>query len=83
MAVRIAAESLNSLRVFSARDGAAEGKPRVTEGNGRITTRLWQRQNYALVAWFATFSLQIMQPLSRSSLYLLPLILRSLHSGSI
>lgn len=36
VAVRIAVESLNSLRVFS----AAEGKPHVPEGNGRITTGL-------------------------------------------
>lgn len=41
VAVRIAAASLNSLRVFSALDGAAERKPHVTECNGRITTRLW------------------------------------------
>lgn len=83
VAVRIAAESLNSLRVFSVRDGVVEGKPHVTEGKGKITTRLWQRQNCALVACFVTFSLQIIQSLSHSSLYLLPLILRSLHSGSI
>jgi len=40
VALRIAAESLNSLRVVSLWGVAAEGKPHVTEGNRSITTRL-------------------------------------------
>lgn len=54
-----------------------------SEGNGKIARRLWEHKNYSLVAFFVTFPLPITKSPSQSSSYLLPLILRSLHSGFI
>lgn len=77
VAVRIAAASLNSLRVFSALDGAAERKPHVTD---------WmQQEDYyqALTRVMLWLLVLLLFPYKSCRHCLLPLILRSLHSGSI